>query len=77
MNVTLGVRAALLTLLALAAFLLLAPVGAQTGATDVRISASNADNNEVEFAPQRRNRQPHGSDAMSTALGATLRILVR
>ena len=35
--------------------LLLAPVSAQTGATEVRISARNADDNEVEFALQQRD----------------------
>ena len=55
MNVTLGVRAALLTLLVLPAFLLLTPVSAQTGETEVRISARNADDNEVEFALQQRD----------------------
>ena len=55
MHIMLGVRAALLTLLVLPAFLLLAPVSAQTGATEVRISARNADDNEVEFVLQQRD----------------------
>ena len=42
MKVTLGVRAALPTLLVLPAFLPLAPVSAHTGATEVCISARNA-----------------------------------
>ena len=72
MIVTLGVRAALLTLLVLPAFLLLTPVSAQAGETEVRISARNADDNEVEFALQQRDHPATGTSASSPAVVSSL-----